>query len=41
MIPKLGINGSAYATLISYSVGPLIILIMYKLKILKNLLINP
>ncbi len=35
MIPKLGINGSAYATLISYSVGPLIILMMYKLKILK------
>jgi O-antigen/teichoic acid export membrane protein len=36
LIPKIGINGSAVATLVSYSVGPVVILLLYKLNILKH-----
>jgi O-antigen/teichoic acid export membrane protein len=35
-IPSMGIKGSAIATLISYSLGPIVILLCYKLKILRH-----
>ena|ERR1035437_6120580 len=36
LIPKIGLNGAAWATLISYSIGPIIVFTMAKFKILKK-----
>ncbi len=32
LIPKIGLTGAAWATLISYSIGPIIVLILHKIK---------
>jgi O-antigen/teichoic acid export membrane protein len=32
LIPKVGLTGAAWATLISYSIGPIIVLILHKIK---------